>query len=63
MLMNVIQRKPIKTRNKIIYHKLILMIRGHIRDSFENDQLYDFIKKLMKKYDIRIYTYMEYHTK
>jgi hypothetical protein len=34
---------------------LIVMLRGHIRKSFENDKLYYFIRELMSKYNIYIY--------
>ena len=34
---------------------LVIMIRGHIRQSFNNDKLYLFIKKLMNIYNLHIY--------
>jgi hypothetical protein len=34
---------------------LVIMIRGHIRQSFKNDNLYLFIRKLMTQYNIFIY--------
>lgn len=53
--MNVIHHKNKEMISKILQHKLILMIRGHIRDSFKNNQLYNFVKILTKKYDLSIY--------
>jgi hypothetical protein len=34
---------------------MIIIIRGHIRNSFDTNELYDFIKYLSKKYKIKIY--------
>ena len=34
---------------------MIILIRGHIRNSFINNQLYDFIRQLSKTNDIKIY--------
>jgi hypothetical protein len=52
MLMN-----PIHVKNKHLFlkKKLIIMLRGHIRQSFESETLYQFIKILMEMYDVRIY--------
>jgi hypothetical protein len=37
--------------------KIALTLRGHIRDSFDNDKLYNFLKKLTTEYDVDIYIY------
>ncbi len=34
---------------------LVIMLRGHIRDSFQDDKLYLFIRELMTKYNLFIY--------
>ena len=34
---------------------LVIMLRGHIRQSFKSDTLYLFIKELMKTYNLHIY--------
>lgn len=34
---------------------LIIMLRGHIRDSFDNDDLYNLILDISQKYNIKIY--------
>jgi hypothetical protein len=48
---------PVHLKNKhlITKKKLIIMLRGHIRQSFQSDTLYQFITQLMETYDIRIY--------
>lgn len=35
--------------------KLSLVLRGHIRNSFDNNQLYDFVKDLTREFDMEIY--------
>lgn len=52
MLMNPIH---VKNKHLFIKKKLIIMLRGHIRQSFETDSLYQFIKRLIEIYDVRIY--------
>jgi hypothetical protein len=52
MLMNPIH---IKNKHLFLKKKLIIMLRGHIRQSFDSDSLYQFIKTLMEIYDVRIY--------
>lgn len=34
---------------------LIIMLRGHVRDSFDTDDLYNLISTISKKYNIKIY--------
>lgn len=34
---------------------MILLLRGHIRNSFDDDRLYNLVKELIDKYDIKIY--------
>ncbi len=34
---------------------MIILLRGHIRNSFDNEELYNFINELSKKYLIQIY--------
>ena len=34
---------------------MIILLRGHIRDSLNNDKLYNFISELSKKNDVEIY--------
>ena len=34
---------------------MIILLRGHIRGSFKNDDLYNLIKELSRKFDIQIY--------
>ena len=38
-----------------IKEKIIIILRGHIRNSFENNELYYMLKQLTKIYDIEIY--------
>jgi len=46
-------------------HKIAIILRGHIRKSFENKKLYDIINSLVKIYNIDIYihTWNEYEAK
>lgn len=41
--------------NKKTNKNLIIMIRGHIRDSFNDSRLYNLISKLCEKYNVSIY--------
>jgi len=42
--------------NKINHgDKIALLLRGHIRNTFDNDSLYNFVKSLSSMYDIDIY--------
>ncbi len=52
MLMNAIHSK---NKHLIAKQKLIILLRGHIRQSFSNDLLYEFTKRMKEIYDIRIY--------
>ncbi len=45
----------IETMNNKQEKPLIIMLRGHIRKSFQDDNLYLFIKELMTKYNLQIY--------
>lgn len=42
---------------------VVLLLRGHVRNSFENDDLYNFIKKisLIETIDIYIHTWNVYY--
>jgi hypothetical protein len=54
MFMNAIHAK---NKHFFAKKKLIVLLRGHIRQSFENDSLYQFIKTLMEIYDVRMYVH------
>jgi hypothetical protein len=46
------------TEKSTTYYKqdeLIVILRGHIRTSMDNDDLYDFLQELSKMYELRIY--------
>jgi hypothetical protein len=45
-------------QNKITKEdKIAIMLRGHVRSSFDDDKLYNFLKKLSDEYNIDIYIY------
>ena len=35
--------------------KLSLILRGHVRNSFDNEQLYNYLRDLADEYDLKIY--------
>lgn len=52
MLINSIH---VKNKHLIAKQKIIILLRGHIRNSFDNDLLYNYIKQITEIYDTRIY--------
>jgi hypothetical protein len=47
--------ESLKNKNNVKNKPLVIMLRGHIRNSFKDDKLYRFICELKKEYDIYIY--------
>lgn len=41
-------------KEKIVKKKICVLIRGHVRNSFENNKLYEFIVDLSKIFDVKI---------